>query len=1218
MSSNAVKKFLPIAVVGVGAIFPDSADAKQFWRHIMQGSDLITNVPAGHWLIEDYYDPTPGAKDKTYSKRGAFLPTVDFDVIEFGIPPSNLPAIDTSQLLALIVAKQVLQDATDHQYMKMDLSRIGVILGGSPLEALQYAAARMQRPVWVKALREGGLPESAVQSICDRIASSYSPWQENTFPGLLGNVVAGRVANRFNLGGTNCTTDAACAGSLAALSMAVNELQLHQSDMVITGGVDTLNDIIMYMCFCKTQALSFSGDCKPFSKQADGTILGEGIGMFALKRLEDAEKNQDKIYAVIRGIGTSSDGRSKSIYAPLSQGQAQAIRRAYADAGYAPHTVSLVEAHGTGTRAGDVAEFGGLKMAFTEGASSTKKVCALGSIKSQIGHTKAAAGAAGLFKAIMSLHHKVLPPTIKVEEPNPELDWENSPFYLNTQLRPWIKSANTPRRAGVSAFGFGGSNFHVALEAYTGPNQASRLRSASHELVLLAADNPAALVTLCQEKILLLSQESFTHLARQSQEHYDPSHLARLAIVATDSDDLKKKLQTAVTLLTENSERPLFLAKDMYYAVAADPGRVAFLFPGQGSQYLNMGADIAMTFDAAMTYWETAADIIQDGQSLADVVFPPPVFEQAQRAQHEKRLQMTCWAQPALAVTSSMYLQLLTSADIRPDCVAGHSFGELTALYAAGTLTAAQFSALAQQRGQLMYAASKNSASGMLSVAHSATETLRILTDEKLAVAAANFNSPRQLILSGTLSELEKTKACLSKHKIACQMLPVSAAFHSDLMQPASRDFQQFLKAHTFSAPQTTVFANETAAAYPADGQCLPDMLSKQLLAPVQFQKIIETMYANGVRTFIEVGPRNILSNLVKHILNPQTIQAIPLDSKGESGLYGLFSAFANLFVLGLNPHCAVFWAGYQAEKQTSPPKNSHIVKLNGTNYGKPYPLPGGSKDYPQPNAEPLPLSMPLAAPVVTPPIATIAPREHSLTSINSNQARGPLMSQSHYPLLQTYQELHRQLIEAHNTYQKMMAETHISFLNAMSNITQQMTAPGLSAEHPTLTLSAAPSISPPRAPVPSVSSPMLAPAPRPVMNPVPAQVAPMMQAAPLQPAPAPVVEAIKPLPVMTPVATTVSAPPAPPAPVAVTNTLDLKEVILNIVVEKTGYPRDMLNMDMSIEADLGIDSIKRVEILSALTEKVPNLPEIDTAQLVKIQTLGDILAYAQTHGVAA
>ncbi|MEM9692267.1 MAG: beta-ketoacyl synthase N-terminal-like domain-containing protein [Myxococcota bacterium] len=400
----------PIAIVGVSAIFPGSVSRTGFWRDIVAGRDLIEDVPSTHWRIEDYYDPDPTARDKVYAKRGGFLPEVTFDAMEWGVPPTIVPATDTTQLLALIVARRVLDEATRGHFADALRERTSVILGvTSAQELLGNMVSRLQRPIWAKALADMGLPDAQIDEACRRIADHYVEWQESTFPGVLGNVIAGRIANRLNLGGTNCVTDAACASSFSAIGMAIQELRLGDSDLVLAGGADTMNDIFMYMCFSKTPALSPTGDCRPFSADADGTLLGEGLGMFALKRLADAERDEDPIYAVLRGLGASSDGRAKSVYAPVASGQARALRRAYAQAGYSPATVGLLEAHGTGTKAGDAAEFEGLSMVFspTREEAPAERWCALGSIKSQVGHTKAAAGAAGLFKAVMALHHRV-------------------------------------------------------------------------------------------------------------------------------------------------------------------------------------------------------------------------------------------------------------------------------------------------------------------------------------------------------------------------------------------------------------------------------------------------------------------------------------------------------------------------------------------------------------------------------------------------------------------------------------------------------------------------------------------------------------------------------------------------------------------------------------------------------------------------------------------
>ncbi|MBR7839710.1 polyketide synthase, partial [Actinospica durhamensis] len=408
---------LSVAVVGVASLLPGSQDVRGFWRDVVTGRDLLDEVPPSHWLISDYHDPDPTAADRTYARRGAFLDPFRYDPIRYGTSPAVLSATDTAQLLALPVAERALTDAVGgdpERLAGLDRERAGVIVGTGALELLLQMACRMQRPVWLNALRGSGVAEPLARQICDRIAGHYVPWQEATFPGLLANVVAGRIANRLDLHGTNCAVDAACASSLAALSHAVAELELGRADLMLVGGVDTFNDITMFTCFSKTPALSPTGDCRPFSDRADGTMLGEGLVFFALKRLADAERDGDQVYAVLRGLGSSSDGAGNAIYAPAPQGQARALRRAYDQAGYAPRTVELVEGHGTGTPAGDAAEVAALTEVF---GRAERPWCALGSAKSQFGHTKSAAGAVGLLKTVLALHHKVLPPTIKVTRP---------------------------------------------------------------------------------------------------------------------------------------------------------------------------------------------------------------------------------------------------------------------------------------------------------------------------------------------------------------------------------------------------------------------------------------------------------------------------------------------------------------------------------------------------------------------------------------------------------------------------------------------------------------------------------------------------------------------------------------------------------------------------------------------------------------------------------
>ena len=1177
--SDSKRHQVPIAVVGASALFPGSSDARGFWSDILAGRDLITDVPATHWLAEDYYDPDPTALDKTYCKRGAFLSPVDFDPMEFGVPPSIVPATDTAQILALIVAQKVLEDAAQGQFATMDRERISVLLGvTSAQELLGSMVSRLQRPVWLKALRESGIPETEAQAVCERIAKSYVPWQESSFPGLLGNVVAGRIANRFDLRGTNAVTDAACASSMAAVSMGVNELQLGQSDLVITGGVDAMNDIFMYMCFSKTPALSPTGDCRPFSDTADGTLLGEGMAMLALKRLEDAERDGDRVYAVLTGIGSASDGRSKSVYAPLPEGQARALRRAYEVAGYDPGTVELVEAHGTGTKAGDAAEFEGLNIAFGESTRKDTQWCALGTVKSQIGHTKAAAGAAGLFKAVMALHHKVLPPTIKIDRPSPKLNIEKSAFYLNTQRRPWIRDASHPRRASVSSFGFGGSNFHIALEEYVPRNDGTgkgksawRYRTSPTELVLLSAPNAAELVSRC--KALASQTTDLARVARDSQASFKTSDASRLAVIASSAKELADKLTQAAASITKAPDAPFTTPTGIHCAVGtAHAGEIAFLYPGQGSQYVGMGSDVAMAFDMARAAWDAAASHKFDGECVHDVVFPRPVFTDEARDAQTKKLTATEWAQPALGVQSMALANVLHAVGIRPSCVAGHSFGEVAALHEAGALDVASFVKVSRRRGELMRDAAAVSGA-MTAVARPIDEVRALLAAIGADVVIANHNAPTQVVLSGATEAIAKVEAALAAKGITAKRLPVATAFHSPLVAGSSAPFLAYLEGVSVAAPAIDVYGNADATPYPKDAPAIRERLAAQLAKPVRFVDEIEAMYARGVRTFVEVGAGSVLTELVGRILGEREHHAVNLDRKGKNGVSSLQEALGRLAVGGVAMDLSVLWAAYAPASDKPAKKPAMAMPISGINYGKPYPPPGGAKDLPPPNPARPVVHAPAAAAVAAPAAAAVAP-------VASAPAEVP---EVHVAWVQAYQEAQRQTADAHSAYQRAMADSHLAFLK-----TAETSFAGLSAM-----LTGEPAVHA----VSAIHAPVVIPSP-PVMQPIAAPAPVAVLSAPVAVLPAPVVHA----PVVQ------SAPPA----------VDLEALLLAIVAEKTGYPAEMLGGHMELEADLGIDSIKRVEILSAMRERASGLREVKPTELAALRTLGQIVDHMRAHGGAA
>ncbi|WP_424922513.1 SDR family oxidoreductase [Streptomyces sp. wa53] len=1209
---------VPIAVVGIGALMPGEHGAGGFWRTVVNGRDLMTEVPATRWLVEDYYDPDPTAPDKTYARRGAFLSDVEFDPMAFGILPNSLAATDTVQLLALTVAEQVLTDTGG--LGGTDRDRVSVILGAGATELFTHMTARIQRPVWLKALRENGIPEVEAQAVCDSITGHYTPWQESTFPGLLGNVIAGRIANRFDLHGTNHVTDAACASSFAALSTAASELSLGRADLVIGGGVDASNDAGTFMCFSKTPALSPSGDCRPFSDAADGTMLGEGIAMYALKRLADAERAGDRVYAVIRGIGTSSDGRSGAIYAPVPEGQARALRRTYEDAGYGPETVELVEAHGTGTGAGDAAEFAALRQVFEESGRQEGQWCALGSVKSQVGHTKGAAGAVGLLKSVLALHHKVLPPMIKVDRPDPAMRIDDSPFYLNTRSRPWVRSPDRPRRAAVSSFGFGGSNFHVTLEEYT-PSPGSeartawRTRTAPTELVLLSAPSAATLLERGFD-----GDQPLAGIARRSQQDFRAHDPVRLAVVAADHDDLSDKLKQAFALIGRQPDRGFSTPTGVHYATgAATPGRIGFLFPGQGAQYVGMGADVAMLSPDAQAVWDRLGTTESGDRELHRVVFPPPAFSDGDRAGQQALLTRTEWAQPALAVHSLALVEVLRGLGLRPDCVAGHSFGELVALHAAGALEADALVSLARRRGELMRDAVATPGA-MLAVAAGQARTEEVIAGCGVTeVWVANHNAPAQTVISGASGAVGTVERKLTAEGITTRRLEAATAFHSPLVAPASEPLLAHLRGITVGEPRIDVYGNADAAVYPTEPEEIRRRIAGHLAAPVLFSAGIEAMYAAGVRTFVEVGAGEALTGLVTQILGDRDHLAVALDRKGRNGITSLHDALGRLAARGVPLDHDHMWAPYAPPAAAAEERKPRMtVQINGRNQGRVYPPAGGAAALPPPNPPRVADVPPPAAQI--PDRTTVAPVGPAVVepapSVGTLATPAPALSVPQAPAAGTdagwftaIDNVQRYTAQAHEACQRMLTESHMAFLQMTETTFAAML--GAQAGPPTRTLApVAPPVLPtlPEAAVPTVAAASAAP---------PAYSYAMPAATPVAAVPAPA-RAADTSPVVLPQQAAAAVPAAPGAPRDM-SVEDFEELLLSVVAERTGYPVAMLNVDMELESDLGVDSIKRVEILSAMREKAGGHEEGQVGELLKLRTLRQIVdAFTATTAAPA
>ncbi|MDR1085158.1 MAG: SDR family NAD(P)-dependent oxidoreductase [Deltaproteobacteria bacterium] len=668
-----------VAVIGLGALFPGRPGLEGFWSTVKYGHNTISDVPPDHFNPYDYFDSDPKAKDKMYCRRGAFLSPVPFEPLKFGITPRDLESIDSTQLLSLIVADAALNDA-GYPADRTDHSRTAVLMGVTGgLEMLGHMSGRMVYPMVRRALESSGIDRATVSKCLARFGEEFAPWREGSFPGLLGNVTAGRVANRLNLGGANMVVDAACASSLAAVGQAVLELRSGRSDLVVTGGVDTFTDAFMFTCFCKTPALSPTEDIRSFDQAGDGTMLGEGLGVIILKRLPEALKDRDRIYAVIRGVGGASDGKGTAIFAPSAHGQLRAMEAAFKEADLSPATVELVEGHGTGTPAGDAAEVAALGQLYGTHRPGrlNEPWCALGSIKAQIGHTKSAAGMAGLIKVILSLYHKVLPPSIKVKNPLAPLTAPDSPCYVNNQARPWLARAEHPRRAAVSAFGFGGSNFHCLVEEGPAPKP---LAETGQHLIPLSGPDPQSLSGILNELSWAEDPGALDVRVKNLYASFQPEAMVRLAVAGPFEEIVSIWPDIKRCLSAVQKGRAAHWPQGVFYSAEYEEKPLRLLL-GPQTVSPNLGRELALAFPSFQNVLDLAGRLSPN--RLGQVLFPPELASPEAKLHWSELLNASPYLGPILTLALGA---VWTSFGLTFDSVTCLGSGLIAGAYMAGCL----------------------------------------------------------------------------------------------------------------------------------------------------------------------------------------------------------------------------------------------------------------------------------------------------------------------------------------------------------------------------------------------------------------------------------------------------------------------------------------------------------------------------------------------------
>ncbi|WJK38502.1 SDR family NAD(P)-dependent oxidoreductase [Solwaraspora sp. WMMA2056] len=1240
---------LDIAVVGMACMLPNSPDLAAFWRTVLDSVDAVTEVPPHRWNPDIYYAPEvgPGQTGRiSVSKWGGFLAEVPFDAIAYGIPPAALASIDPTQLLALEVSQRALVDAGyTPGHDGVDHSRTGVIFGAEAGSDMGHAQTlRTMLPAYLA-------------DVPAELDDQLPTVTEDSFPGILANVIAGRVANRLDLGGPNYTVDAACASSLAAMDAACKELASGGSDLMICGGADLHNGINDYLMFTSAHALSPTGRCRSFDSTGDGIALGEGVAAVVLKRLSDAERDGDRIYAVIKGLGGSSDGRALGLTAPRADGQRRALDRAYRQAGVSPAQVGLIEAHGTGTVVGDRTELETLTTVFNE-AGATPGSCTLGSVKSQIGHTKCVAGLAGLIKASLALYTGVRPPTLHLTRPNPAWHPDHSPFAFYTQARPWATPA-AERIAGVSAFGFGGTNFHAVLAAYPNAPEPRHARDdwPAELFCFRAGDRAGAHQGVRQ---LLATFDTRDRMGRrwrlrdlaaaQSRESETRSGPVQVAVVASDLDELAGLLRRAL----DGDHDP---AVGLHQPAATQTGgKVAFLFPGQGSQRPGALADLFVAFPELRRFLDL-------GRDLAGPLFPPAAFDPEGDRGQQERVRDTRVAQPVLGIGGLAMHHLLGRVNVRPDLAGGHSYGELVALCAAGSFDDRTLLTLSRQRAEAILAAAGTDPGTMAAVAATADRISEILSAARLSdeVVLANHNGPQQVVISGPTSAVRQAVTALKAGGVSARPIPVACAFHSPVVAGGVSAFRSVLAGHRVAAPAFPVWSNRTADSYPTNPEAVRDELAGQIAAPVRFVDEIESMYAAGARIFVEAGPGQVLSRLVDAVLGERPHLAVSVEGRRDGGLRGFLSTLAELACAGVPVQTGWLFRGRRTAEVTASASSTRPIwtvdgQLVRDQHGRP--LPGGMT----PPRQIKELSM-------TASTEAGNGHGHGIVSGDGNGA-GPLAGNgngngvahvagngngiSHHPgtgdgvrhvagavagyrdgrdeLISEFLRTSRDLIASQRdvllayfgerptagngwvepaAYQSMVAQPAIA---APSHYPEVVVPPSAATVTDAPTIPASPAVSS-APPAPAVRPAPLAPAVQPAASPR-AEVAEDPAVA------GSAVRAVAAAPVAAPAAPVTTATVT--ATVAVRPSVEVaqfQEAILAVLSERTGYPVDLIELDLDLEADLSIDSIKRAEVAGEVATRLRLSVDGDESELedlVRARTVRTMVAWLAEKMAAA
>lgn len=924
-----------IAIVGMAGLFPKAPSASEFWSNILNKVDAVGEPPEG-WLGEPkLFDPeAPLDELRLYTLRGGFLGDLSrFDPRPFGAMPISVIGGEPDQFLALKCAQAALEDAGLGADVDFPRERTGCVLGHAihanraNVNGFQHGLVIDQVMQVVSSL----FPESspAERKAFEKTLRGKLPkFGVDTMPALIPNMMTGRICNRLDLMGPNYIMDAACASTTLAIETAVSELRRGRADVMLAGGVNTTTSTLVFGVFCQLGALSRTARIRPFSRGGDGTLLGEGQGIFVLKRLEDALKAEDRIYAVIKSIGVSSDGRSSGLMAPRLEGEALAMRRAYEHGGIDPSSVDLIEAHGTGIPLGDRTEIDAMRQIFGERRRKYPDV-ALGSVKSMIGHCIPAAGAASIIKTSFALFEKILPPTL-CDEVNPELGLDASPFYVNTETRPWLRDPATPRRAAVNAFGFGGVNSHLVLEESpvaetdSGAAFGVRRRQAPELFCWASASRESLIARIDAAKAAAVAQAvefgRYADELAQEEENGD----FRLAIMADGWQDLAAKLDTVRNKIP--SSETFTSRNGISFHTRPVEGKIAFLFPGEHSQYAGMLEALAVNSPVVRRWLDRLEGLFGAARELPHrhLLYPPPTgLAQADKDAAVNRLAEIAEGSEAVFFADTAYFRLLSALGIKADFMLGHSTGENAAIISSALVEMSDddISAYIRAMNVIFSRVEKDGSvptGVLLSVGAVDAAEIDAILAEFSDVHLTMDNCPNQKILFGDEARMTEIAARLAGQGAICARLPLSWAYHTEFVRPLADEFADLFGSARMGERTAKLYSCSTAEPFPAGEVEARDIIVRQYVTRVRFADAIRRMYADGARVFIEVGAENSLSGFVRDTLGGQPHLALACDNPRRDA----FSAL--LFMLGQLFSCGRFDARRMAPERVT---SAHVAK---------------------------------------------------------------------------------------------------------------------------------------------------------------------------------------------------------------------------------------------------------------------------------------------------